>query len=128
VAGAEIILSAAVFNPGAQAMPRNWIRGDALVIAIDDDTYISAEVATAAAVLVVDDRAQFNESRAPGAFVGYPDPTASLAELAIGIGTDPLAGALVVATMLGCAVVDLVFADAVRATAHAAGTGTELSR
>jgi hypothetical protein len=33
----------------------------------------------------------------------------------------------VVATSLGCAVVDMVFADAVRVSADAAGTGTELA-
>lgn len=41
---------------------------------------------------------------------------------------DPLRGAPVVAALLGCAELDLVFADAVRATARATGAGTELPR
>jgi alanine dehydrogenase len=128
VAGAEIVISAAAINPGAQPMQKDWIRADGLVIAIDDDTYVSAALANAAAALVVDDRSQFNAFRAQGAFVGYPDPTVSLTEAVLGTASDQLAGASVVATLLGCAEVDLVFADAVRGAAHAAGTGTELPR
>jgi len=125
VVEAEIVISAAAFDPGAQAMSTDWIRADGLVIAIDDDTYVSAALATAAAALVVDDRAQFDVFRAQGGFVGYPDPSASLAEL-VGTGVDPLPDAPVVATLLGCAEVDLVFADAVRATARSTEMGTEL--
>jgi ornithine cyclodeaminase/alanine dehydrogenase-like protein (mu-crystallin family) len=127
VAEAEIVISAAALDAGAQVMRADWVRRDSLVVAVDDDTYVSGPLASEAAAFVIDDRAQFDAFRARGAFTGYPDPTATLGQLASGTTVDLLRGSPVVATSLGCTVVDMVFADAVRVSADAAGTGTELA-
>lgn len=126
VAGAEIVISAAALDAGAQVMGPNWLSRGSLVVAVDDDTYVSASLVRHAGTFVVDDLAQFDSLRSRGAFPEYPDPTATLGQLASGAHVDLSTDPSVVATSVGCAVVDVVFAGAVLESAIAAGAGTEL--
>ncbi|MDP9483890.1 MAG: hypothetical protein M3P84_11800, partial [Chloroflexota bacterium] len=99
---------------------------EALVVAVDYDTMCAAEVAVDAALFLVDDRGQFLANRDAGAFAGYPDPAATIGEALIA-GTARPTGRVVV-SHLGVGLADVVFGDAILATAVAAGRGIVLPR
>ena len=126
---ADVVVTAASFAPPheRQVMTADWLADDALVVAVDYATYVSAAVAQGAALFVVDDRAQFLANRDAGNFDGYPDPTTTLGEAILGGVTRPPLGRVVV-SHLGVGLADLVFADAIVARAIELGLGTVLDR
>ena len=69
-------------------------------------------MAREARLFVVDERGQFLESRAAGAFDDYPDPAATLGEVIESSMTHPGRGR-VVASHLGVGLADVVFGDAI---------------
>jgi ornithine cyclodeaminase/alanine dehydrogenase-like protein (mu-crystallin family) len=79
---ADVVITATSFTDPRrrQAMTTDWLTPDALVIAVDYATMCSAEVASGAALFLVDERGQFEANRAAGQFDGYPDPSATLGE------------------------------------------------
>ncbi len=121
-------MTAASFGPPElnQPMTNAWLRPDATVVPIDYDTYCAAEVASDAALFLVDQREQYLFTRASGAFAGFPDPMATIGE-AILAGKPRPAGR-VVAAHLGVGLADLVFSDAIVRSAIAMGRGTLLAR
>jgi ornithine cyclodeaminase/alanine dehydrogenase-like protein (mu-crystallin family) len=128
VEGADAVITAASFGPpeSRQSMTTAWLRPDATVVAVDYATYVSAEVAGAAALFLVDERTQFLANRDAGNFDGYPEPTATLGE-AILAGTSRPGGRVVI-SHLGVGLADLVFGEAIVRAATAAGRGTTLPR
>lgn len=124
---ADVVITAASFtDPGhRQVMTTGWLTPDALVIPVDYATMCAAEVASGAALFLVDDRGQFVANRDAGQFDGYPDPAATLGE-AILAGTSRPERGRVVVTHLGVGLADVVFADAIVRRAEAAGLGMAL--
>lgn len=124
---ADVLVTAASFAPAAerQSLTEDWLAPDALVVAVDYATYVSAAVARSAALFLVDQREQFVANRDAGAFDAYPDPTATLGEAILAGTTRPAAGRVLV-SHLGVGLADLVFGDAILHRAEAAGLGTIL--
>ncbi len=128
VQGADAVITAASFGPAEerQSMTNEWLDPNVTVVPIDYATYCAAEVASEAALFLVDHREQYLANRDAGNFDGYPDPAATIGE-AILAGA-PRPDGRVVVTHLGVGLADLVFADAVVRAAIAAGRGTTLTR
>ena len=107
-------------------MTPDWLRPDALVVAVDYAAMCAASTARAASLFLSDDRGQFLANREAGQFDDYPDPTMTIGEAVLAGTTRP--EGLVVATPLGIGLADVVFAAAIVARAEAAGLGTLLPR
>ena len=124
---AGVVVTAASFTDPdhRQSMRGDWLHTDALVVAVDYATLVSAGIARDAALFVVDDRGQFLANRDAGQFDGYPEPGCTLGEAAITDLRAPAAGRVVV-THLGVGLADVVFADALVRRAAAVGVGTVL--
>ena len=58
---ADVVVTAASFAPAAerQTLTTDWLGPETLVVAVDYATYVSASVATAAALFLTDQREQF---------------------------------------------------------------------
>jgi ornithine cyclodeaminase/alanine dehydrogenase-like protein (mu-crystallin family) len=125
--GADVVVTAASFAPAAERQPLtlDWLRRDALVVAVDYATYVSAGVARSAVLFLTDQREQFFANREAGNFEGYPDPTATLGEAILADTRRPAAGRVLV-THLGVGLADLVFGNAILDGAKASGLGTML--
>lgn len=125
---ADLVITAAAFTePGRrQAMDADWLRPDALIVAVDYATMCAASVARDAALFVVDERGQFLANRDAGQFDGYPDPDATLGEVILADTTRPPGGRIVV-THLGVGLADVVFADAIVRRAEADDLGVLLA-
>lgn len=126
VAGADAVLTAASFGPVRQVMTGDWLTADATVVAIDYATYCAADVASGAALFLVDDRGQFLANRDAGQFDEYPDPGATLGE-AILAGTTRPRGRVVV-SHLGVGLADVIFGESILRRAEDLGRGTILPR
>lgn len=126
---ADIVITAASFAPAdqRQTLTNDWLGRDALVVAVDYATYVSASVASDAALFVVDHREQFLANRDLGNFDGYPDPEATLGEAILRHLERPARGRVLV-SHLGVGLADLVFAQAIVDRATAAEIGTLLPR
>jgi ornithine cyclodeaminase/alanine dehydrogenase len=129
VAGADVVVTVASFASPAerQALTADWLGRDALVVAVDYATYVSAAVAKDAVLFVVDERGQFLANRDAGNFDGYPDPALTIGEAIIAHTPRPEA-ARVLVTHLGVGLADLVLGDAILRRAAELGLGTELTR
>jgi ornithine cyclodeaminase/alanine dehydrogenase-like protein (mu-crystallin family) len=124
---ADVVITVASFaDPDRrQVMDATWLAADALVVAVDYATMVSAAVARGAALFLVDERGQFLANRDAGQFDDYPDPGATLGE-AILDGTPRPPSGRVVVTHLGVGLADVIFGDAIVRRAEAAGLGTML--
>lgn len=129
VEAADVVLTLASFTTPERRQPltTDWLAPDNLVVAVDYDTLVAAEVARDAALFLVDDRPQFLVNREAGSFTGYPDPGATLGEAFIAGVSRPPHGRVLV-SHLGVGLADVVFGSAILATAIAAGRGTMLVR
>jgi ornithine cyclodeaminase/alanine dehydrogenase-like protein (mu-crystallin family) len=127
VAGADVVVTCVSFGPVRQVMTRDWFARDALVVAVDYATSVAADVARAAALFLVDEAGQLLANRDAGQFDGYPDPGGLLGAAIRDATPRPAAGRVLV-THLGVGLADLVFAEAILATATARGVGTLLPR
>lgn len=124
VGSSDLLLSCASLGAQRQVLGTRDVEGVRLIVAIDDDVYVSSEIVADCVLFTVDDRSQFAAFRSRGDFAGYRDPEASLAEVAAGLSV-PTDG-LLVFTALGVGVADLVFAAAVLDAARVSGVGTRL--
>ncbi len=130
---ADIVVTVGAFGSHSQVMTADWLRPGALVVAVDFAVYVAASVAREATRFLVDDRAQFMTYRDAGHFQDYPDPTTTLGEaLAAGAAEErpgPSGGdGRTVVSHLGVGLADVLFAEAVRVAAVAAGVGVLLPR
>jgi ornithine cyclodeaminase/alanine dehydrogenase-like protein (mu-crystallin family) len=126
VRDADVVITAASFGPIKQVMRPDWVRPDALIVPVDYATYVSAELASTAALFLVDDRGQFEKNREAGEFDNYRDPDATIGEALIARTPRPPGRVLV--THLGVGLADVVFSDAIVRSATQAGRGTVLPR
>jgi ornithine cyclodeaminase/alanine dehydrogenase-like protein (mu-crystallin family) len=126
VEGADVVLTMAAFGPVRQVMTTDWIGPATLVVAVDYATYVSAELASAADLFLVDDRPQFLANREAGNFADYPEPSATIGEALI-TGTPRPPGRVVV-SHLGVGLADVVFGGAILAAAERTGRGSVLPR
>jgi ornithine cyclodeaminase/alanine dehydrogenase len=128
-ADADVVVSVASFAAAAerQVLTPDWLTPDALVVAVDYATYVSAAVAREAGMFAVDERAQFLANRDAGSFDGYPDPSTTIGE-AILAGTVPPVQGRVLVTHLGVGLADLVFGEAIVRRATELELGTILPR
>jgi len=127
VAGADVVVTCVSFGPVRQVMTSEWFAPDALIVAVDYATSVAAGVAAEAALFLVDEAGQFRANRDAGLFDGYPDPKGILGAAIRDRIARPVHGRVVV-THLGVGLADLVFADAILATATERGVGTLLPR
>jgi len=125
----DIVLTMASFTTPdrRQALTPGRIGPAGLVVAVDYDTLVSAEVARAAGLFVVDDRPQFLANRSAGSFAGYPDPGGTIGE-ALLTGTSRPDRGRVLVSHLGVGLADVVFGSAILAAAAEAGRGMILPR
>jgi ornithine cyclodeaminase/alanine dehydrogenase-like protein (mu-crystallin family) len=121
----DVVVTAASFGPVRQVMTSDWLAPDALVVPVDYATYCAAEVASGAALFLVDHREQFLANRDAGAFDGYPDPAATIGE-SILAGTKRPEHGRVVVSHLGVGLADLVFGAAIVQRAVERGLGIVL--
>jgi ornithine cyclodeaminase/alanine dehydrogenase-like protein (mu-crystallin family) len=126
---ADVVVTAVTFArpEDRQPMTPDWLRPNALVVAVDYAAMCAAATARAAALFLTDDRGQFLANRDAGQFDDYPDPTMTIGE-AILAGTPRPDDRLVVATPLGIGLADVVFANAIVRRAANAGIGILLPR
>jgi len=122
MAGADVVVTAVSFGAVRQVATPDWLAADALVVAVDYATMISAAVAREAALFLVDERGQFEANRASGAFADYPDPEATLGEAILAARQRPAEG-LVLVSHLGVGLADVIFGQAILAAATAQGSG-----
>jgi ornithine cyclodeaminase/alanine dehydrogenase len=110
VDGADIVITAGPIVESADPPMRvNWLDERWLLLPIDFDFYVSAEVVRAADALIVDDVGQFLSYQQLGYFKNWPEPLVSVGTaLENGLGGDR-----VLACNLGVGALDAAFAKAV---------------
>jgi alanine dehydrogenase len=127
VEGADVVVTAGpMTRDPARRVDPSWLDPRTLVVPVDFDAYVGADLATAADLLVTDDVEQFEFYRSAGRFAGWPEPDASLGEVVTGAHrpTDGLS----VSCSLGVAAADAALAALVWERARAEGGGVELPR
>lgn len=102
----------------------DWLPGRCLVVPIDFDAYVTAQVATAADLFVVDDVTQYDHYRSSGYFPGWPDAGHSLGAA---LAAAP-SGDLRVVCSLGVGSIDAAIAATVWDHAKTQGAGVRLAR
>jgi ornithine cyclodeaminase/alanine dehydrogenase-like protein (mu-crystallin family) len=121
---ADLVLAMISFGPRHQVVPAETLADAGLVVAVDYDMCVPAEVARAAALFIVDDREQYLAIRSETTFAGYPDDPLTIGEAIR--DSVPRPGGAVLVSHLGVGLADLVFADAVLRVAESRGIGTIL--
>jgi ornithine cyclodeaminase/alanine dehydrogenase len=125
VEGADVVITAGPMAPDPdRRVDPAWLHERVLVLPVDFDAYVGADVAEAADDLVTDDVEQLEHYRGRGHFAGWPRGPRSLGE-AIGHVPD---GRLRVCCNLGVGAADAVVAAEVHRRAVRAGAGVALSR
>ncbi len=123
VEGASVIISCASLGTKRHLLQSEWVDAARLVLAIDEDVYVSGDIVRASDAFIVDDINQFRSARDQGDFAGFPDPDGILGGyLSPEVSTVAPAGRLVVIT-LGVGIADIIFAAAVYQSARDAGIG-----
>ncbi|HEY5519879.1 MAG TPA: hypothetical protein VIK08_04410 [Candidatus Limnocylindrales bacterium] len=128
ISAADVVLTMVSFGPLRQTVPATAFERAALVVAVDYDMSLPAQVVTGARFFLVDDVAQFEHTRSETVFAGYPRPDCSIGEALIGRVPAPRTQGPVVVNHLGVGLADVVFADAIYRRAAELGLGTELAR
>ena len=132
VGTANIVLTAATLQKDGAFIEPDWLAPDALVVAIDFASCVTAEVALTAERFVTDDRGQYLAYRESGYFNGYPAAVETLGETiaARGLAAEDADGdtGRVLVSHLGVGLADVVFADAIARRAAQSGLGVELAR
>lgn len=129
VDGADVVLTCAAFGPARGLLPLGSLAANALVVAVDYDTYAPAGLARTADLFLTDERGQFEATRAGGAyFRDFPDPAATLGQVLAGPTHWPRPRGRVLVAHLGVGLADLIFGAAILADAERRGLGSELRR
>lgn len=125
VEGADVVITAGPMSPDRRRrLERSWLPDRTLVVPVDFDAYVPADVATAADAFVVDDIEQFEHYRTLGYFAGWPTPRTSLGAA---LEAEP-AGDLRVSCSLGVGAIDAALAGAVWEAAQREQVGVRLPR
>jgi ornithine cyclodeaminase/alanine dehydrogenase-like protein (mu-crystallin family) len=128
IAGADVVLTMVSFGVERQAVAADNFERAALVVCVDYDMLVPAQVVTSARLFLVDDIPQFDATRSDTIFVGYPQPDASIGEALRGQAPALRGSGPVVVNHLGVGLADIVFADAILRRALELGLGLELPR
>lgn len=123
VEGADVVVtSGPMRRPPRPVVEAAWLAKRCLVLPVDYDAQVRAEVSRAAETFHVDDVVQFESFRDRGSFDGWAAPTGSLGDA---LGSAP-AGDLRLVCSLGVGSIDAVIAGAVRDRERAERIGVRL--
>jgi alanine dehydrogenase len=110
VAGADIVITAGpIMENAASPMRRTWLGDQWLLLPIDFDFYVSAEVVESAELFVADDVSQYTYYSGLGYFRGWREPMGSVGLALI----NELTAERAIACNLGVGALDAAFARAV---------------
>lgn len=124
VDGADVVITAASFGSTHQVMIPEWLPENVLVVAVDYETYVSAELAMSARLFLVDEPNGYENVRKGGRFAGYPRPHGTIGD-ALGADTRHSGGRVLV-SHLGMGMTDILFAEAIHRRAIVLGVGVDL--
>ena len=125
---ADVVLTMVSFGALRQAVPAAAFERAGLVVAVDYDMCVPAQVVNGARLFLVDELGQFAATRSESVFGGYPTPDGSIGEALTGRAPAPRTHGPVVVSHLGVGLADVVFADAILRRATKLGLGIELPR
>lgn len=125
VAGADIVVTSGPMPRSPRpTIDVDWLADACLVLPVDYDARIRAEVSSAADSFHVDDVAQFESFRSRGSFAQWAQPDGSLGDA---LGAEPT-GDLRLVCSLGVGSIDAVIAGAVRDRERVERIGVPLPR
>lgn len=125
VDGADIVVTSGPMSRQPRpVIDVGWLADACLVLPVDYDSCVRAEISTAADSFHVDDVAQFDSFRSRGSFVGWARPHGSVGDA---LGARPT-GDLRLVCSLGVGSVDAVIAGAVRDRERMERIGVPLTR
>jgi alanine dehydrogenase len=125
VEGADVVVTAGPMSRDeSRRLERDWLGERCLVVPVDFDAYVTADLVTQADSFVVDDVEQFEHYRGLGHFQGWPEPESSLGAA---LEAEPQ-GDLRVSCSLGVGAIDAALTRLVWERARAEGVGVHLSR
>jgi ornithine cyclodeaminase/alanine dehydrogenase-like protein (mu-crystallin family) len=127
VGGADVVLTMIAFGSDRQILPMASLNRAALVVAVDYDMCIPAELARNSSLFLTDDVQQFRATRQGAVLAGYPDPDGSIGEALLGRAMEARPGGPTYINHLGVGLADVVFADAIVKRAEELGLGTRLA-
>jgi ornithine cyclodeaminase/alanine dehydrogenase-like protein (mu-crystallin family) len=128
VEGADVVMTMVSFGPNRQTLPPESLRAAGLVVSVDYDMCVPAEVARSSSLFLTDDVGQLLAARHGEVFAGYPDPDASIGQALLGEAPAPRRDGPVMVSHLGVGLADVIFAAAIVERAKALGLGVELPR
>lgn len=128
VAGADVVLTMVSFGTSRQSLPVESLAGARLIVAVDYDMSVPAQVARAASRFIVDDVPQFLATRGGDVFAGYRDPDGSIGRELLAAAPAARAERATYVNHLGVGLADVVFADAIVRRAQVLRIGIELPR
>jgi alanine dehydrogenase len=122
---ADVVITAGPMRPDPdRRLDPTWFGEDVLVVPVDFDAYVGADLVAGADLLVTDDVDQFEHYRTLGHFDGWPAPDSSLGDA---LGREPR-GRWRVSCSLGVGAADAAVAARVWERARDAGSGVRLPR
>jgi alanine dehydrogenase len=125
VEGADVVVTAGPMSPDeSRRLERDWLGERCLVVPVDFDAYVTADLVTQADSFMVDDVDQFEHYRGLGHFQAWPEPESSLGAA---LESEP-DGDLRVSCSLGVGAIDAVLTRLVWEQARAEGIGVQLPR
>jgi alanine dehydrogenase len=123
--GAGIVITAGPIVESPQpVVVREWLATPCLVLPLDFDCMVAADVIETSGLFLSDDLEQYRYYRGRGHFGAWGDPSASVGEALL----RDTSAAEVVCCNLGVGALDAAVAAAVLRAAEARGAGTELAR
>jgi len=128
VEGADVVITMVSFGPNRQTLPAESFKSARLVISVDYDMCVPADVARGASRFLTDDVEQMLAARHDEVFAGYPDPDASIGQALLGEAPPARGAGPMLVSHLGVGLADVVFAAAIVERARAAGLGLQLPR
>jgi alanine dehydrogenase len=125
VEGADVVVTAGPMSRDeSRRLERDWLGERCLVVPVDFDAYVTADLVARADAFVVDDVEQFEHYRSLGHFQGWPEPESSLGAA---LESEPH-GDLRVSCSLGVGAIDAALTRLVWERARREGVGVQLPR
>ncbi len=124
--GADILITGRPLGTRLRpSVAAEWLPANALVLPLDDDVSVPADVVARSDLFLVDDLGDFESRRRDGAFAGWRDPDSTVPEAILDAKTNE---GLIVCGNQGMGILDAVFARHVLEAAESSGSGTLLER
>jgi alanine dehydrogenase len=127
VRGSDVVITAGpIVEDPRPVIGTNWLESAHLLLPIDFDFYVRAEVMRQVELFTVDDLDQYDYYRGHGHFADWPDAGASIGSVLAGqLGT--VSSSRTACVNLGVGALDAAFADVILRTAAETGDGTRLT-